>query len=240
LLPHHLTPPTIKKYARERGASDGTILRELGSLRAALEWAVAHNRFLRADLPTISAPVKTPAPRDRWMTREEADRLIAACTAPHLRNFVILGLMTVPRMGALLEAKLTQVVWQRRTIDYGEGNGNKRRAVVPLNDEAMAALKLAEQISVAGYIIEFNGKPLDTVKKGFAAACDRAGIEGVTPHILRHTGATWMALAAVPMHEIANMLGDSRATTERVYAKYHPDYLRKAARALQGKKLRVV
>src|SRR5215469_6481393 len=177
LLPQHLTPPTIKKYARERGASDGTILREIGTLRAALAWAVENNRLERA--PTISAPVKTPLPRDRWMTRDEADRLIAACTAPHLRNFVVLGLMTVPRRGALLEAKLTQVDWKRRVIDYGKGYGNKRRVVVPLNDDAMTALKLAAQIGVAGYIIEYNGKPLDTVKKGFAAACKRAGIEGV-------------------------------------------------------------
>jgi integrase len=110
-----------------------------------------------------------------------------------------------------------------------------RARTVTLNDDAMAALRLAEQTSVSGYIVEHNGKPLATVKKGFAAACERAKIEGVTPHILRHTGATWMALEAVQMQQIANMLGDSLKTTERVYAKIHPAYMRAAANALQLK-----
>jgi hypothetical protein len=34
------------------------------------------------------------------------------------------------------------------------------------------------------------------------------------------------------MRDIARMLGDSEATTERVYAKYHPDYLKTASGAL--------
>lgn len=65
-------------------------------------------------------------------------------------------------------------------------------------------------------------------------AVARAGLRGVTPHVLRHTAAVWMAEAGVPMTEIAAYLGhsDSRIT-ERVYARFSPDYLRKAAAGIR-------
>jgi integrase len=52
---------------------------------------------------------------------------------------------------------------------------------------------------------------------------------------MRHTAAVWMAEAGVPMPVIAQYLGhtDSRIT-ERVYARFSPDYLRGAADALAG------
>jgi hypothetical protein len=43
-----------------------------------------------------------------------------------------------------------------------------------------------------------------------------------------------MAMAGIPMEDIARVLGNSLAITERVYAKYHPDYLRKAVEALEA------
>jgi len=229
--PFDLLPAVIKRYARERGASDGTILREIGVLRAALAWAV-ENQWLAA-APIISNPVKVPLPRERWITRGEADRLLAACHQPHLRLFVLLGLMTVARTSAILEAKWDQIDWEQRRIDYGPGHGNKRRAVVPLNDGIYDALLSAKRLASSDYIVAHNGRAITTIKTSFAAACERAGLKDVTPHILRHTGATWMAIAGVPIDEIARMLGDSVKTTEHVYAKHSPEYLRRAAAALE-------
>jgi len=84
------------------------------------------------------------------------------------------------------------------------------------------------------YVIEWAGAPVKSIKRAFRAAVMRAGLDkAVTPHVLRHTAASWMAEAGIPMSEIAAVLGhrDSR-TTERVYAKFSPEYLQKAVRAL--------
>ena len=64
-------------------------------------------------------------------------------------------------------------------------------------------------------------------------ACARAGLEGVTPHTLRHTGATWMAQKGRSMFEVAGMLGQNPMTTSRVYAKQSPEHLRDAVDALE-------
>lgn len=218
-------------YVKLRGVKPGTILREIGVLRAALAWAVEQQWIKVA--PKISNPVATPRPRDRWLTRDEARKLIDACYEPHIKAFVILGLMTAARTGAILEARWSQVSFERRMIDYGIGHGNKRRVVAPLNDEAFRTLAAAKELACTDHVIEYHGRRVTAIKKGFRAACQRAGIKGVTPHILRHSAATWMAMDDVSMREIARLLGDTEETVERVYAKHSPRYLRRAASALQ-------
>lgn len=230
LSPRHLTPATIDRYARERGAKAGTILREIGVLRAALRWAQARGWI--AGTPIINNPVKAPPPRDRWLTREEAQKLLGACQEPHVRLFVILGLTTAARAGAILGAKWVQVDFERAVLDYGTGHGNKRRALVPLNPDAMRALRAAKELSCSDYVVEFRGRAIRNIQNGFGAACDRAGLVDVTPHILRHTAATWMVMEGVPLAEVARVLGDTEATTERVYAKHAPGYLTRATSAL--------
>lgn len=215
----------------ERGVAPGTILREIGVLRAALSWAVEHQWI--PVKPIISNPVKAPRPRDRWLTREEARRLIDACHEPHIKAFVMLGLMTAARTTAILEARWDQVDLERGMIDYGPGHGNKRRAIVPINGELGTILAALQELSCTDYLIEFHGRRIKRIKKGFRAACDRAGLVGVSPHILRHSAATWLAMDDVSMREIARLLGDEEATVERVYAKHSPSYLRRAAGALQ-------
>jgi integrase len=231
LRPEQITPTVIGRYATERGAGAGTILREVGILRAALAWAKGHN--LIAAIPQIPNPVQAPPPRERWLTKDEARKLLAACTEPHVRLFITLGLMTAARAGAILDAKWPQVDFKRQIIDFGAGHGNKRRSVVRLNPEALSALQAAQRLACSSYVVEFRGKRVTTIKTGFAAACRRAKLEGVTPHILRHTAATWAAIEGRPLQEIARMLGDSLATVERVYAKWTPDYLKDTVSALQ-------
>lgn len=226
-----LTPPNIGKWARNRGVSDGTVLREVGVLRAALAWAVEHQWI--DNLPKISNPVKIPPAKERWITKSEAQLLLGGCREPHMRVFIMLGLMTCARSGAILEAKWDQVDWDRRTLSYGRGHGNKRRAIVPINAELMLTLRGAKALASSNFIVEFRGQQVSTVKTGFAAACRRAGLLGVTPHVLRHTGATWAVMEGVPLAQVARMLGDTEAVVEKVYAKHAPDFLTAVASALQ-------
>ena len=53
-----------------------------------------------------------------------------------------------------------------------------------------------------------------------------------SPHVLRHTAATWLVMDGVPLSEVSRLLGDSEKTVETVYGKHSPDYLRRAVTAL--------
>jgi len=102
-----------------------------------------------------------------------------------------------------------------------------------MNTTARSALEEAKKAALTDNVVEWGGKSLASIKKGFAAAALRAGFPDLTPHVLRHSAAVHMAEAGVPMSEIAQYLGHSSTNvTERVYARFSPDYLRKAAAAL--------
>jgi len=100
----------------------------------------------------------------------------------------------------------------------------------------MAALQEAKMGALTDFVVEWNGKPVKSIKTGLQAAGRRCGLPWVTAHIFRHSAASWMAEAGIGMDRIAAFLGhsDSRITS-RVYAKFSPDYLRDAAEALEIK-----
>lgn len=232
LSPEQLDRETSRKYAqkrREAGISDGTIHRELGMLRAAIRW---HN-------PNTSAIVELPRkpdPKDRYLTRDEYAMLLKAAVSPHMRLFIILALSTAARAGALLDMTWDQVDFERGLVRLSKGKETrlKGRATVPMTAFAREALQKSYEARETNHVIEWAGEPVKAIKKGFYRAVKRAGLEGVTPHVLRHTAAVWMAEAGTPMSEIAQYLGHrTTTTTERVYARYSPEYLKGAAKALE-------
>lgn len=234
LLPEHLSQETIRRYASERklaGRQPGTIIRELGTLRAALHWA-EREKWIRAALE-FRMPVKQPPPRGRWLTREEAGALLDACTTPHVRMFVLLALSTGARKEAIGELIWDRVDLGHGIVDFGTGHGKKRRAVVPISGKALDELRAAFEVRTTGHVLEWGGRPAGNVKIAFGKACKRAGLEEVTPHVLRHTAATWMVMAGIELEEVARFLGTTKEMIERVYGKHSPDYLRRAAAALR-------
>jgi integrase len=90
----------------------------------------------------------------------------------------------------------------------------------------------AREYRLSDHVIEYAGGKVGSIKTGFREACKRAGLLGVTPHVLRHTAASWMLQGGVPVGEVARYLGDTEAMVERVYGHHRPDYLRRAADVL--------
>lgn len=232
LEPHMLTPDMAWKARAGDGVADGTIRREIGVLRAALKWAVKE-RWI-SDAPYVDAPGSGP-PRDRWLTSDEIDRLIRAAYLPHLRLFIILAYHTAARAGAILDLTWDRVDFEHKRISYdrpGRVRNKKRRAVVPINPVALAALQETRGESVIDRVIEWRGKPVRSIKRSFAVACRAAGIKDCSPHVLRHTAATHLVMEGVPLREVARLLGDSEAMVEKVYGKHSPEYLRGATDTL--------
>lgn len=235
LRPEEITVARCREYVAARartGRGAGTIWTELGDLRVALLWAVKRGLIERA--PYIERPQKPPA-RDRYLTREEARRLVDAATMPHVKLALQLLFGTGARIGAILDLTWDRVDFQRRQIRLARDDGKRRkgRATVPMAPGVYEALTEAKAGALTGHVIEYAGRPVASIKRGFAAAVERAGLSNVTPHVCRHSAAVWMAEAGVPMAEIAQFLGheDSRIT-ERVYARYSPGHLSRAASAL--------
>jgi integrase len=231
LRPDQVTAALCRSYAATRrtaGAGDGTIHTELTFLRAALRW---HDKAT----PAVVELPRKPPPMEHHLTRDQYAALLAAATTPHVRLFVILALGTAGRMGAILELTWDRVDFDRGVIRLGTGERRRKgRAAVPMTDRARAALAEAAKARTCDHVIEYGGKSVGKIRKAFAAAAEAAGLPWCTPHVLRHTAAVWMAEAGVPMPEIAQYLGhEDDRITQRIYARFSPQHLRRAAGALE-------
>lgn len=220
---------------KRKPVSNGTIIREGVTLRAAFETAAADKLLPKSAIPTITLP-PAPGPRERWLTREEFAKLKAAARSPHIQLFIALGVATGGRKEALETLTWDQVDLDEGLVSLslpGRVASKKRRATVPINGDLRAELVKAKEAATGKHVLEWHGKPLGNIKKGFQAAVKRSGIDYCTPHVLRHTAATWMVMSGIPCAQVARYLGDSEKTIERVYGKHAPDYLRKASESLQ-------
>ncbi len=239
---------TVKTYLNPKPISTGTIRRELAVLSAALGHAIKNGRLTTA--PKIVMPPQPPG-KTRYLERDEIERLLAECVEPHVNLFVLLALNTGARKGALIDLRWQQIDFANRIIylnPEGREQTTKRRAIVPINDrlhdaliEAQTDLKeKVEERKRAGkpplpacdHVLTYHNTPIADVKVGFRNACKRAGITGVTPHTLRHTAGTLMALAGIDLFLIAKVLGHSVQKTTELYAHFQPSYLRGAVDVL--------
>jgi integrase len=255
-----ITAETCRSYGRSRARKAGTVRRELGVLRAAINHAHRNGRLTR--VVTVHLP-DPPEARDRWLTRHDASRLLAgalgftmvrytelrtravrwrvwdrerAHARLHLPLFVLLGLRTGQRKEAILSLRWSQVDLDAGRINFnapGERRTNKRRSHIPIPRALLPHLRRARLRGTdLGFVIHENGRRIRDIKRGFASACRRAGLHSVTPHTLRHTCSTWLMQAGVPIWEAAGFLGMSQETLERVYGHQHPDFMKSAAEAL--------
>lgn len=233
----HLRPDQINRaltraYAtkeQRRGVGNAQIRRDLGILGTAIRYSD------KAAAPVIELP-RAPAPRDRYLTREEYRSLRdVSQKVPHLYVFVWLAYRTGGRATAILELTWDRVDFRRGQIRLSTAQERaKGRATVPMLPDLAEVLQEARRGALTDHVVEYGGKPVASIKKAFKAAAARAGLEDVSPHVLRHSAAVHMAEAGISIHEIAEYLGHSNiATTYKVYARFSAGYLQKAAGALE-------
>jgi integrase len=79
-----------------------------------------------------------------------------------------------------------------------------------------------------GYVLHINQRQIGDIKRGFKVACDEAGLQGITPHTLRHTAITWMLQRGVSMWDVSGYFNVSMETIEKVYGHHCPDYMNSA------------
>lgn len=234
LRPDQITRDTCRAYIAHRagmGRQPATIRKEIEVVRAGLNYNKEGDRAV-FELPP------PPPPKERFLTHPEAVRLLkAARQFSHIRAFIALSLATGARASALLELTWDRVDLDRRIISLAIGDAGdqkrKPRAKVPMTRRAYRYLRVLHAGRTCDHVIAWGDHQVLSVKKGFKTAATKAGLPGVTPHTLRHTAASWMAIKGVPMFQISKYLAHSDTrVTERRYAHLSPDYLRDAAKSL--------
>lgn len=227
-----ITPGHCRAYATTK--TPAAARRDLEVFRAAINYWHKHKKPL-ASVPGIVLPNK-PEPRQRWLTREEARRLRhAAMRVPHLYRFIVIGLLTGSRSAAILSLTWDRINFEQRLMHrrgFNESEAaTKKSPPVRMGTRLTRLLRCwrKQDGPKAVHVIHYKGKPVSRIKRSWNDATERAGLEGVTPHTLRHTRATWLMQDGVDIWEAAGHLGMSPTILQTVYGKHHPDFQKRAA-----------
>jgi integrase len=238
-----------------RLVSNASARRELEDLRSAINYH--REEGLCSEIVSVALPEKSEA-RDEWLTRTEAARIIRKAlrakqtmggkntqrdVGRHIARFILVGLYTGTRHAAICGAAfhpavgrgyvdLERGVFHRRAP--GARKTKKQQPPVRLPPRLLAHLRRWQRLGIATHaVVEWNGKPVRSVRKGFGAAVKAANVDKhITPHSLRHTAATWLMQSGIDVWQAAGFLGMSVQTLLDVYGHHHPDFQWDAAEGI--------
>ncbi|WP_454619341.1 site-specific integrase [Bradyrhizobium cenepequi] len=240
-----------RAYAAQRG-SQSAARRELETMAAAINY---HIKDMVGGVQTLFRPVLPDAlpARERWLTRSEAAKLILAAwrkrcdhdgiekgrhTSRHIARFILVGLYTGTRAGAICGATLIPTIGrghvnletgQFRRLAYGKTQTNKRQPTVDLPPRLLAHMRRWQRLGISNKaVVEYQGKPVLRVSNGWDEVVRKAGLATeikelkVIPHTLRHTAISWYLRSGVPIDKVSDYCGVSIQIIKKVYGHHIP------------------
>jgi integrase len=239
---------TWRLARQEAGIKPGTINRDIATLRAALnravEWGLlethplARMKQLKVDRkrkPRYLSPDEEKRLKEALVDRDalkhekrvsankwRKDRDIATWSdlstyTDNLTPLVFLAINTGLRRG-----ELWNLVWgdidlkQKLLTVNGQGAKSGQTRHIPLNDKALGVLKLHR-----GDVIPMAHVPVfgsADFKKAWSALLVKADIQNFRFHDLRHTFASKLVMAGVPLNTVRELLGHSSIEMTLVYS----------------------
>ena len=246
-----VTPTDLRQFRSHQHAvrklKPATVNRRLACLRSFFDWArgvglVTVNAA--ADVPPVEMQHMAP----KSLARAQLNRLTReaekdALGDVHLgrRNLAIIQVLryTGLRVQELCDLTMEDVEISERKgeVTVRSGKGQKYRQV-PLSNEARKALAAyLETRPGIGRDEIFLGQrgPIssEAVRRVVKKYADRAGVEGVTPHVFRHSFGRGLIDAGVDLVSVAALLGHAKLETTMVYTQPRPEDLAAAVEQLE-------
>ena len=217
--------------AMSAGRSRATLARRTAAARAFSTWAyrrgdISTDAAARLKAPKVNRPLPTVVKGERAGDLVEAGTADDAHPAEYLRDRAMLELLyaTGIRVGELTGLNLGDVDLARGLAQV-TGKGDKQR-VVPFGEEAAAAVsewlefgraELAGDTQAMFVGSRGGGLRQRPGRRIVERAGQRAGVEHVSPHTLRHTTATHMLEGGADLRVVQEMLGHTSLQTTQIY-----------------------
>ena len=229
-----LSPKAFSEYRNARLAvvKPGTVHRELGLMRHALEVA---RREWDMDLPLNPLDkVKRPRlnnARDRRLDHGDYERLTDALQKtrnPYVAPIVDFAIHTAMRRGEILALRWEQINWHNRTAYIADSKTGVPRTI-PLLDGALAVLEGLKGEAKRGVIFPIS---MEALKQAWERARNRAGLDDLHFHDLRHEAISRLCEMGLTLPEVALISGHKDPRMLFRYVNLRPaDLARKLAGA---------
>lgn len=135
------------------------------------------------------------------------------------------------RVSEATNVRLSDCDWRLQRLRVRSGKGNRDR-VIPMTAQLTAVLQnylMVRAPAPTDHLLIYKGKAVNTslLQSRLARWSQLAEIEKVTPHRLRHTLATLLVNAEMPIVSLQKFLGHQDINQTLVYAKVHDATVRK-------------
>jgi integrase len=226
---------------RGKGLSEKSVKNVQATLRRILASAVEWGYL---DSVPLLPKVKAPQPKWDFLSAEEAVALVGAARTDEERAILLFALHTGARAGEQIAIEWGDVDWTnhlvvlRRSSTRGEvgptKSGRERR--VPLTPTLEKALRQIRHLRGPLVFSNADGSALrlGQLHERLWGASRRAGLRKIRWHDLRHSFASQLASAAVPLRQVQEWLGHSTITMTMRYAHLAPGGGADLIRALES------
>ncbi|WP_111735817.1 tyrosine-type recombinase/integrase [Roseovarius amoyensis] len=196
----------------------GEVLRKMFNL--AVEWG------WRSDNPASGFYRRVESPRERFLTRDEIDRLVRALDAdPDQRaaGIIRICMLTGARVGEVRQARFEQFnlelgIWSKPAAI------TKQRKIhrVPISEDVAAIVRQRLLLVPKGnpwlFPGDVPGQPVREIRRFWKRIQKEAGIEDARIHDLRHTFASLLVSGGASLEMIGKLLGHTQMQTTQRYA----------------------
>lgn len=224
------TLPVIQDYMDERfeTVSRGAVQKDAAILKAILN--KAHREGL-TDTPPRFPKFKVLKHRTRWLTLEEEKRLTDAASS-YLVPLIRFAVDTGGRLSELMRLDWRHVEMKHGRIRFTDTKNGEDRTIRLCNSalEMLAAIGPKD----SGPVFTFKGRPVKSMKTAFNRARERAGLQDLRFHDLRHTFASRLVQAGIPLYEVMHLTGHKSLEMVQRYSHLAPDYADRAIQALNA------
>ncbi|KAF0247021.1 MAG: phage integrase family [Planctomycetota bacterium] len=204
----------------------GTINKRLMFLSGAMSEAVKRGYIDRNPVTGIKQ-LHEHNDRLRFLSNDEEDRLMAVMPE-WLKPIVLTALHTGMRVGEIQRLTWEDLDFKRRQVTLALTKNHKTR-YVPMNDILVATLRSVLRYtgplgpSPFVFTNPKTGKAYLSFTHGLQAAAKTAEVSGICFHTLRHTFASRLAQAGVPLNTIRELLGHGSMDMTLRYAHLSPN-----------------
>lgn len=213
--------------------------------RQAQRWGI-----YEGPIPTENVKVpQSDGRRMRFLTQAEAKKLLDALAArsPNLWHMALVSLYTGLRAGEVFALRWEHVNFTTGTIAVMDSKNTMNR-VVHMPDQVKGALEKLHTLNKGrpGMLVfpkmGTRAEVRTEIGPGFHTIVSDSGLnDGITDrrdrvvfHSLRHTYASWLVQAGVPLYTVQKLMGHKTITMTQRYAHLAPDQGAEAARVLSG------
>ena len=227
----------VMSLSRE-GLSARSVSRALSAARGFFRYLLLDGH-VRVDPTAEIASPQAEQKLPRFLSQEEVERLLEAPDTDGPEGVRDRAMIEVLYATGLRVSELVGLTKSSVDVDAGvlfcTGKGSKQRRI-PVGRSAVAWLQrheAARRALLAGresqkLFVGYLGRPItrQDFYKTLAAHAGRAGLEGVTPHVLRHSFATHLLEHGADTRSVQAMLGHADLATTQIYTHVTGERLR--------------